>query len=513
MADLREDLALLDRGDLLDEEETEETATGPQPGPRGWARRGGGQVSYVQAPVRWRGTSVQVNGMWPGAVGSSAPLVGAPLGRIMAGRSSAGATLCSDPLTWFVYGLIGRPSAYMESEPGIGKSTVARRMALALDGFGVNTLVLGDLKPDYVNLVRALGGQVIALGPGRGNLNILDNTLALAAAERLSGNARAIVLADAHARRTTMVSALLAILRRRSPEDREESIIDRAIRVLDDKHDGVPVLPDLLTVIRDAPEEVRAVAIDRGSIDRYREITEGLEASLMGLVGHGRLGETFCKPTTEPMRWDCPVAFDISGIDDGQLELQAATLMACWSTGFGMVNVATALAEAGVEPERHYFVILDELWRAIRSGAGMVDRIDALTRLDRDTGVGQLMITHTLADLAALSEIDRMKAKGFIERAGMVICGGLPRSEMPLLADAVGMSAAEQQLLTSWGSPAAWDTQGRMVPPPGRGNFLVKVGGRPGIPFHVELTEAELALNDTNHRWREWAARAQGRQA
>ena len=44
------------------------------------------------------------------------------------------------------------------------------------------------------------------------------------------------------------------------------------------------------------------------------------------------------------------------------------------------------------------------------------------------------MISHTMADLMALpDEHDRMKARGFVERAGMVLCGGLPQSEMPRL--------------------------------------------------------------------------------
>ena len=47
-------------------------------------------------------------------------------------------------------------------------------MALSLAGFGVLPLVLGDLKPDYVDLIAALDGQVIRLGRGRGYLNVLD---------------------------------------------------------------------------------------------------------------------------------------------------------------------------------------------------------------------------------------------------------------------------------------------------------------------------------------------------
>ena len=50
-------------------------------------------------------------------------------------------------------------------------------------------------------------------------------------------------------------------------------------------------------------------------------------------------------------------------------------------------------------------------------------------------------------------------------------------------------------MLISWQDPPAWDpVAGVEAAPPGRGNFLVKVGGRAGIPFHVALTETEHAL-------------------
>lgn len=514
-----------------------------RPTSRGWLGRGGGEAVNVQPANEFRGTTVQVCGLYPFSVGTGTPMIGVPLGKNLA----TGASVCCDPISWFQRAqLISNPSMFCLGKPGLGKSSLTRRMAAGLEGYGTLPLVLGDLKPDYVDLIEAMNGQVITLGRGRGYLNILDPGEASEAIERLAADAdtarnRAVeleggaavlpvgqaraealvdaaaarvhadkserlahqVLADAHGRRHTMVAALLTILRSKPPTDREETIIDRALKYLDEQHDGVPVLVDLLRVIQEAPAEIRTVALDRGDLNKYKEITEDLEASLIGLTTGGRLGEIFSQHTTTPMRRDRPVVYDVSSIDDSESDLQAAILLACWSAGFGTVNIASALAEAGLEPRRHYFVILDELWRALRAGQGMVDRVDALTRLNRARGVGLAMISHTMSDLLALaSPEDQMKAKGFVERSGMVICGGLPGAEMPLLTSVVPLSNAEQNMLMSWQDPPAWDPiSGHEAEPPGRGRFLIKVGGRPGIPIRVELTEAELEVNDTNKLW------------
>lgn len=478
----------------------------PDPPARGWPGRGGGAATYVQAPDEWRATTVQACGLWPFAAGTGTPMIGVPLGRNLL----SGATLCCDPISWFQRAnLISSPSVFVLGKPGLGKSTVVRRMALGLAAYGVMPLVLGDLKPDYVDLVESIGGQVITLGHGRGHLNVLDPGEAVAAAARLTGDARSQLLADAHGRRHAIVSALITVMRSAPPTDREETVLDRALRVLDDTHDsarlGAPTLRHLLDVLRAAPEDVRAAALDRGDRGRYDDVTEDLEATLVGLTGGGRLGRIFAEPTTTPMRRDVPVAFDVSSIDDAQNDLQAAVLLACWSYGFGAVSVAHALADSGLEPRRHYFVVLDELWRALRAGRGMVDRVDALTRLNRQRGVGMAMVSHTMSDLLALpSEEDRMKARGFVERSGMVICAGLPSAEMPMLSSAVPLSRAEQDLLIGWQDPPAWDPGlGTGSEPPGRGKFLVKVGGRPGIPVQVALTVVERELNDTNKIWHE----------
>jgi hypothetical protein len=484
-------------------------AGGQRPGPRGFAGRGGGRASYVEAPPEWRGTTVQTCGLWPFGAGSGTPMVGVPVGRELGG----GATLCCDPISWFQRaGLIHNPSALVLGKPGLGKSSLIRRMVLGLTGFGVYPMVLGDLKPDYADLIAAMGGQVIKLGRGLGSLNVLDPGESAAAAARLTGRARDKLAADAHGRRLNMVAALMTVLRGAPIADTERTILNAALRVLDDRHPGVPVLPDLIRVISDGPDPVRAVTLARGSEDRYRAAVDPLHASLLGLLD-GPMGETFAAHTTTPIRLDAPggMCIDISGIDDADDKLQAAVLLACWSDGFGAIEAAHALADAGLEPQRHFFVVLDELWRVLRAGRGLVDRVDALTRLNRQYGLGQAMITHTMADLLALpDEADRMKAKGFAERAGMIICGGLPMAEMATLNQVVRMSEAEQNLIADWSTPPSWDPNlNRDGDPPGRGKFLLKVGGRPGIPFHLDFTPAERAVNDTNKRWAHSTTRIQ----
>ena len=494
------------RGAGVSADEAAEPSVLPKrPTARGWIGRGGGSSTLVQAPAEWRGTTVQVCGLWPYAIGAGTPMVGVPLGR----HIHTGATLCCDPISWFQRAkLISNPSVFVLGKPGLGKSTLVARMATGLAGYGVMPLVLGDLRPDYVEVIEALDGQVIRLGRGRGYLNVLDPGEATSAAKRLREHGfdkeAQEVLEDSHGRRLAMVSSLLTILRKLAPNDVEESIVDQALRILDRDFDGVPVLADLLAVVQAGPDELRQVAVDRGNFEEYQRITRGLEASLISLSRGGRLGEMFSRHTTNPMRLDSPVVYDVSAISESEGDLRAATLLACWSNGFATVNIANVLADTGLEPRRHYFVIMDELWRALRAGNGIVDRIDFLTRLNRQVGVGTAMISHTMADLSALPEEDRLKAKGFVERAGMVICGGLPFTEMPELTTVVPFSDAEQEMLTGWQDPPSWDAAtGREVDPPGRGKFLVKVGTRPGIPVEVKLTATEKSIRDTNQRWYE----------
>ena len=238
-----------------------------------------GRSGYLQAPAEWRATTVQSCGLWPFSVGAGAPMVGVPLGA-----TSTPARRCARTRSagFNAPGNSTAPTAYVLGLNGFGKSTVIRRMAIGLAGFGVLPLVFGDLKPDYVDLIEAMDGQVIRLGRGRGYLNILDMTSRGAPPQRLGDGKHAKlkreVLADALGRRHTMVSALISIQRGQPPDDREDTILAAALRVLDERSTGTPVLTDLIEVIESAPEQVRLAALDRG--------VRALPGARRGAAGH-----------------------------------------------------------------------------------------------------------------------------------------------------------------------------------------------------------------------------------
>lgn len=472
---------------------------------RGYMIPGGGASHLFESPREWRGSTRQVCGMWPFAAGSSTPFSGAPMGIDIDTNAPVGC----DPIAWFVDGIINNPSVFILGLPGYGKSTFVRHMLLGMNGRGIVPLIPGDLKPDYVDEITAMGGQVIQLAPGRGHLNILDPGELSTIADSLPPKTRERLMVDAHSRKLQMLSALISILRKGHITPHEETILDAALTYLEEHHEGVPVVQDLLDVIVARPQALQDVALDRGDEGRYRDATDALVSSLMSLNGQGRFGDMFSKPTTARLAMDRPAVFDISQISDIHRDVQAAALLACWSTTFASVEIAHTLADEGLAPRRNYFVVLDELWRALRAGADMVDRIDSLTRLNRRDGVGQAMITHTMSDLDALAtESEREKARGFVERSGLVITGALPQSEMAKLRRVMPLSQAESARLVSWADPGSWSrlaqnrsAHGAPRQAPGVGKFMVKVGGRPGISVMVRLTQVEIDMNNTNKRW------------
>ena len=108
---------------------------------------------------------------------------------------------------------------------------------------------------------------------------------------------------------------------------------------------------------------------------------------------------------------------DTSRIKAGDPRFLAAVMIAAWSDIYGMVEADQALADEGLAPRRRYCLTLDELWRVLRLGGTMPDRVNELTRLNRTQGVGQIMITHSLRDLTPTQNQRRRGHRGTRRRA------------------------------------------------------------------------------------------------
>ncbi|WP_460869709.1 hypothetical protein [Rhodococcus aerolatus] len=493
-----------------------------RPTARGWRRPGGGHVAWVEPPPEYRGTTVQVCGLWPFSAGSGTPTDGVPLGQ----HQLTGSTVCGDPIMWFLAGRILNPSAFVLGRPGLGKSTLVRRIVNVSAAFGVIPLVLADLKPDYPDLIAALGGQVIEVGRGRGHVNPLDPGPLATEVHRLPAETRRRVEAEQLGRALNVLTGLCELVRGGTLSDREQSMLTAALRVVyadaaagDEVTGGAgatahrrpPLIADVVRVITDRHPRVRAMSLDRGENNRYDDATELLRASLMALGEDGQFGDTFSRHTTTPMLLDRPVVFDVSAIDTAEIKLQAAVQLVCWSYGQSAVSAAKELADSGLRERAVYLMVMDELWRTLKASPEMVDRVDELTRLNRQKVLGQVLITHTMNDLKLSDQAATLKAWGFVERSEMVFLGGLADAEMGNLREVFAMSDAETSLISDWSAEGGFSAEdGRRAAPPGQGKFLLKVGKKPGTPFEVVLTTVEAGVNDTNKGWAQARTRHHG---
>jgi len=475
------------------------TAAGERAGRRGWAGPGAGRERYIEPAPEWQGTTVQVCGLWPFIAGSGNPVRGVPLGPNLLN----GSTVCADPIHWFLANLVLNPSCFVLGRPGLGKSSLIRRMVTVLQSWGIVPMVLSDTKPDYVDLIRALDGQVIALGPGVGSINPLDLGPVVRELEQIPDDQqRRKALEEMRARRRTTVLGLLDLVRGSRLRDYEQSLVSEGLRILDEEHPGVPVVDDLTNLVRSHHPRLVRVASGRGDLDHYDERVQDLLDALLALGQSGPFGDVFATPTSEYIQLGRPMVYDLSGIDDADLQLQAAVQSVCWSVGSAMVSADKHLAAAGLRPQRHYFLVMDELWRMLRASDSMVYFLDALTRLNRNRAIGQAMITHTMNDLKLASAHLTDIAWGFVERSAMVFLGGLAEKEMGNLAEVFALSARERSMITDWSTEGSVNPEtSQAAAPPGRGKFLLKTGKKAGVPFIMRMVAAELDVNNTNRAW------------
>ncbi len=413
--------------------------------------------------------------LFPFLAGAGAPTGGIAVGRHIVWQE----TVHLDPFVWLSQGLTTNTGIFQLGQPGTGKSAFAKRQIVGMVASGVRPVVLGDPKGEYSALVQRLGGQVVRVGRGMDRINPLD-TASHAASTR----------EETRARRLSLMLALCAQVRRnRAVSNGEEIVLAAAMDELAGMAD--PTVRDVLHRLRDPSPELLRAAQAR-DIAQYDDLTRELRWTL-GLLLEGSLAGVFDGPSSRSFDHTAPaVAIDLSAVHDETL--LGAAMLCAWA--WGQAAVASA---SRTNPGSRWFLLMDELWRALRGAPGLVDHVDALTRLNRSRGIASLMVTHSLADLEALPDpADVAKAVGFIDRSAIVVLSGLPRRELEAVSRIVPLTEPEKALVASWASADRWQTGSRH---PGRGKYLIKTGHRPGLPVSMQLTAAEEVLYDTDPVW------------
>jgi hypothetical protein len=449
----------------------------------------------VEGGALYAGTSSQLCGLFPFAVGSGTSVHGVPIGRHLLTAEPVGL----DPAEWLRRGLVSNTGVWVQGQPGIGKSAIIKRMLTGLVAFGGVAVVPGDVKGEYTPLVEALGGSVWRVGRGLNSLNPLDAGPLRASLAASVGGARERLAESVRVRRLSLLEALVGIVRRGEVDVTERRLLGAALDAgVAAAAPAEPVVPDVLRALGEGSEQLRAIVAGRTAV-HYRRTVRDL-VNTLALLCDGTLRGIFDRQSTIGSGLDAPaLSLDLSALGDFDDDALAAAMLCSWAWSSALIDGSASA------PRRNVAVVQDELWRVLRAAPGLVERSDRITRLNRHRGVISFQVTHSLDDLEALpSATDRAKARGMVSRNAILVLGGMPEQELHALRRVIPISDGEAALVTSWAASPSW--MGGALHP-GRGKYLIKSGERIGLPVSLRLTPGEQVLYDTD---RAFAAPAAG---
>ncbi|WP_244629285.1 ATP-binding protein [Clavibacter capsici] len=471
-------------------------------------------------PPMWFSTSVQVCGIYPFGVGTGRPTDGAPLGRCV----DTGTAVCTDHEALYRADVISSPSAFLLGINGVGKSSTAQTILLGQMGRGLTPAVYDPIKGEHVPMIRAAGGKVFSIGPGSGRdkLNIVSPGPLGAAASRIGGRVGAELSQLARDKAVALVQLNARVSRGAPLDDIEDAALEAIVDTLREREPR-PVTQDLVTVFDVVSERMLHVTGRRDAADfhaRFARLGETLRAMLAGEMGQMLSGRDSVEFDPGNPGGFC---FDTSSIDPSNTRLLSAAMLSTWSLGSDAIDahweiaqheqrLAEEAARAGdlYEPTvtwSGYTSLKDEFWYPLRSCEDIVDRADAASRTNRSKGEADLKVTHSPKDLLSLSNpADREKARGLIERSGLLLLMALTRDDLESLSGTRRLTAKEIDRVASFNAAPSWRSprrgKGTKGAPPGAGRVMLKLPERAGITVQMLQTDVQQRLHVTDDRYR-----------
>ncbi|GAA0286003.1 ATP-binding protein [Streptomyces polychromogenes] len=435
---------------------------GGRPGPA--SARGG----RLKLPAH-RMTTAVASGAYPflaeGGLGSQGIYVGQDV--------HAEAAFCYDPFA--LYGRLEgftNPNILLAGVIGMGKSALAKSLALRAVAFGYRIYVPCDPKGEWTVVAQELGGQTISIGPGLpGRINPLDAPAKpYGADEREWAN-------EVRKRRLLLLGSLAKTVLRRELHPMEHTALDIALDQVVAYHSAVgttPLLGDVAYVLN-SPDRLNAATGEPSG--RLGRAAEDLAHALRRLI-HGDLSGMFDAPSTVAFDPTAPMlSIDLSRLGGAGDDTGLVLAMTC----------ASAWMEAALSDPRggRRWVIYDEAWRVMRHSA-LLERMQSQWKLSRGLGIANMMVIHRLSDLLTAGDAGsrgRALAEGLLTDCSTRIIYRQEADQLASAAAVLGLTGVETQAVSAL-------TKGR---------GLWKVAGRSFITQHL-LHPRERELFDTDLR-------------
>ena len=364
------------------------------------------------------------------------------------GRDVYGGSFVYDPWILYAAGVINDPNMMVIGRVGHGKSALVKTWMYRSRVFG-RVCELVDLKGEYHQLVRQVGGQVLTFTPGgQTRLNPLTR---LGTREMREG------LLEAIAR---------AMLER--PLTQPEALgLSAALAAADRHADEADVcIPDVVAQLRD-PDRETAEHLACNQSEAQADLREC--ALALQRLTHGPLRGMFDQPTQASERvWDAPaVCLDLSQIGAGQAQsnLAIAIVMVCASAFLDAKrrDRAQRARAAGREPDKTTRGN-DECWRGLPI-PGLAEYYQSAFKLSRETGVQHILVLHRLSDLRSAGDDGSRQqrlAQGLLAEASTTVVYRQHAQEVPDTADALGLSTtARDRIARLPAGVALWCVGGR----------------------------------------------------
>ncbi|WP_261623255.1 helicase HerA domain-containing protein [Nesterenkonia marinintestina] len=436
----------------------------------------GGEVrarsGHGMSCLHLRGTSTTTHTAatsFPFVSGPSLGWEGVLIGRDMNG----GGPLVFDPWVLYQKGVISAMSMMLFGQVGMGKSSLAKSLAIRLVLRGRKLAVASDIKGEWTPIVQGLGGAVILIGPGVENaMNPLDPGV------RPSRTRNGAPMTDykwdmvVRSRRLDILANLVKVIDGQDPTSAQHFVLakalDTAVQRAKDEGDRPPLIPDVQDALSDLHDQ---------ESDPLRNEAANTLTMTMARMTEGDLVGMFDRETTVDFAGDAPaVSIDTSAAQESS-PLALRIIKTC--THAWMEAMITH-ADGGKR-----LVVYEEGWSDMSHEAEM-SRLVERFKLARAYGIFNLVIMHKVSDLDMSGQQgSRMvaMARSLLADSDVKVIYKQDQSTLKVTADDMALSERERDLLTSLEA----------------GQGLWRIGSGT-YEVYNELSAAEIPLLNTDSR-------------